>query len=88
MCMESGMHLHFPAARESTTFSGQPSDISALLAHGQPSGSSVLLTCGQPRKILGFLPLVVHALIRQTFKVVSEWPSRRFWQTLRSANFP
>jgi len=82
------MHLCFPVARGSATFSGQPSDILALLAHRQPSESSTLLMRGQPREISVLLPLFVRPLIRQPFKAVFEWPSRRFWQTLQSANSP
>jgi len=72
MCMESGMHLRFPVAMGTATFSGQPSDISALLTHGRPSESLVLLTREQPREILVLLPLFVHPLIRQHFKAVFE----------------
>jgi len=57
-----------------------------MLADGRPSESSVLLSCGQPKKILVLLPLVIHPLIRQTFKAVFEWPTWRFWQALRPAD--
>jgi len=42
----------------------------------------------QPRKIPILLPLVVHPIIRQTFKVVFECPSQRFLRALRPANSP
>jgi len=88
MCMELGMHLCFPVVRGLSTSHGQAGYISVLLTNGQPSECSVLRSCGQPREIPVLLPRVVHHLIRQTFKVVFECPSRRFWRALRPANFP
>jgi len=86
MCMELGMHLHFSVARESSTSRGQAGYISVLLTHGRPSECSVLRSCGQPREVPVLLPLVVRPLIRQTFKAVFEYPSRRFWWALQPAN--
>jgi len=82
------MHLCFPVARRSSTFSGQAGYISVLLAHGRPSECLLLRSCGKPREISVLLPLVVYPLIRQTFKAVFECPSRRFWWALRPANTP
>jgi len=59
------------------------------LAHTRaPSECSVLRSCGQLREISVLLPLVVHPLIRQTFKATFECPNRRFWRALRPANSP
>jgi len=69
------------------TFSVQPSYISVLLAYRRPGESSVLLSFEQPRKIL-VLALVIHFLIRQSFKAAFEGSSRRFWRALRPANSP
>ena len=80
MCMELGMHLRFAFARVSSTLRGQVGYISVSLTHGQPSECSVLCSCGQPREIPILLLFVVHSLIRQTFKAVFEYPSRRFWR--------
>jgi len=90
MCIELViMQLRFPVVGGgSTTFSGQPSYISVLLAHRRPSGSSVLLLCEQSREIPILLPLVIDPLIRQTFKTVFEWPRQRFWWALRPADSP
>jgi len=88
MCMELGMHLCFSVARGSSMLRGQAGYISVLLTHGWPSECSVWCSCGQPREIPVSLPLVVHSLIRQTFKAVFEYPSRRFWRPLRPTNSP
>jgi len=88
MCMELGMHLRFAFARVSSTLRGQVGYISVSLTHGQPSECSVLCSCGQPREIPILLLFVVHSLIRQTFKAVFEYPSRRFWRALRPTNSP
>jgi len=60
MCMELGMHLRFPVARGSVMFSGQPSDISAMLTRERLREISVLLS------------LVVRPVIRLPFKAVFE----------------
>jgi len=88
MCMELGLHLCSPVARRSSTFCGQAVYSSVLLTHDRPSEYLVLGLCGQPREIPILLPLVVHPLIRQTFKAVFECPSQRFWLALRPANSP
>jgi len=88
MCMKLGMHLCFSFAKGSSTLHGQADYISLLLTHGRPSECSVWRSCGQPREIPVLLPRVVHLLIRQTFKAVFEYPSRRFWRALQPANFP
>jgi len=59
-----------------------------LLTHGRPSECLVWRSCGQPREIPVSLPLVVHSLIRQTFRAVFEYPSQRFWPALRPTNSP
>jgi len=76
MCMELGMHLCLPIARESSTSRGQVGYISVLLTHGRLNECSVLRSCGPLREIPVSLPCVVHPFIRQTFKVVFECPSR------------
>jgi len=82
------MHLCFVFARVSLTLRGQVGYISVSLTHGRPSECSVLRSCGQLWEIPVLLPLVVHSLIRQTFKAVFEYPSRRFWRALRPTNSP
>jgi len=88
MCMELKMHLCFVFARLSTTLRGQVGYISVLLTHGPPSERLVLGSCGQLREIPVLLLFVVHSLIRQTFKAVFEYPSRRFWRALRPTDSP
>ena len=83
MCMELGMHLYFAFARVSSTLRWQVGYISVSLTHGRPSECSVRRSCGQPREIPVLLSLIVHSLIRQTFKAVFECPNRRFWRALR-----
>jgi len=73
-----GMHLCFAFARVSSTLRGQVGYISVSLTHMRPGECSVLRLCEQPREIPVLLPLVVHSLIRQTFKAVFEYPSRSF----------
>jgi len=88
MCIELGMHLCFVFARLSSTLRGQVGYISVLPTHGPPSGCLVLCSCEQPREIPVLIPFVVHSLIRQTFKAVFEYPSRRFWRALRPTDSP
>jgi len=82
------MHLCFAFARGSSTLCGQTGYVSVLLAHRRPSECSVRCSCGQPKEIPVLLPFVVHSLIRQIFKAVFEYPSRRFWRALRPTTSP
>jgi len=86
MCMELGMHLCFSVAKGSSTFRGQAGYILVLLTHGRSSECLVLRLCGQPREVPVSLLLVVHPLIRQTFKAVFVSLSWRCWRALRPAN--
>jgi len=43
---------------------------------------------GQPKEILVLFPLLVRYFFLQSFKAIFVWPSRRFRQTLLSADAP